>query len=484
MSKAAKAVAAGLILLVAGIVFGMYKPLPSGVRVMGQEHLVPAKSVRFLADRTYVNATGQRVSEQEIFDEIISMIRSARHYILVDMFLYNDFQGEPPEKTRALAAEVTAALVAAKQEYPDIVITVVSDPLNTVYGGAVSPHFEQLKAAGVAVVMTDLKALRDSNPLYSVFWRLAFGWLHNSAAGGLMPHPFGSGRSGVTVRSWLALLNFKANHRKIIVADEPQMGGAVKMATLVTSANPHDGSSAHNNVAIKVSDKIWWEAVASEQAVGSWSGETVKIFAGGAADDSGEVAVQLLTEGAIADRVVELINTAEAEDSLDMVMFYLSERALVKALLAAAERGADIRLILDPNKDAFGHTKNGVPNRPVAHELVTKSNSKIKVRWCDTHGEQCHSKLVIWRMGGRHYLTAGSANFTRRNIGDFNLETNVLVGADSEIPAVESARAYFEELWTNQEGKIFTTEYATYADASRFKALMYRLQEASGLSSF
>lgn len=479
-----KVAAAGLILLVAGMAFETYKPLPSGMRVTGQEHLAPASSVRFLADRTYVNAAGQRVSEQEIFDEVISMIRGARRYILVDMFLYNDFQGEPPERERALAAEVTAALMAAKQQYPDIVITVVSDPLNTVYGGAVSPHFEQLKAAGVAVVITDLKVLRDSNPLYSVFWRLAFGWLRNSTQAGLMPHPFGAGQNGVTVRSWLALLNFKANHRKIIVADEPQKGGAVKMATLVTSANPHDGSSAHSNVAIKVADHLWREAIASEQAVGAWSGAVVAEFEGEVADGDGEAGVQLLTEGAIADRVVELINAAGAGDSIDIVMFYLSERAQVKALLAAAERGVDIRLILDPNKDAFGHIKNGVPNRPVAHELVTKSKHKIQVRWCDTHGEQCHSKLVLWRIGEEHYLTAGSANFTRRNIGDFNLETNVLVAADSEIAAIESAREYFEELWANQGGKFFTTEYAAYADGSRLKTLMYRIQEASGLSSF
>ena len=34
--------------------------------------------------------------------------------------------------------------------------------------------------------------------------------------------------------------------------------------------------------------------------------------------------------------------------------------------------------ILDPNRDAFGRQKDGVPNRPVANELVTASGEKIR----------------------------------------------------------------------------------------------------------
>ena len=61
-------------------------------------------------------------------------------------------------------------------------------------------------------------------------------------------------------------------------------------------------------------------------------------------------------------------------------MFYLSNRDIVKSLLDASQRGVDVKLILDPNKDAFGMEKDGVPNRPVAHELVKKSKGKIQIR--------------------------------------------------------------------------------------------------------
>jgi len=45
--------------------------------------------------------------------------------------------------------------------------------------------------------------------------------------------------------NYLALLNSKANHRKVILADRGD-----EVVALVTSANPHDGSSAHGNVGI------------------------------------------------------------------------------------------------------------------------------------------------------------------------------------------------------------------------------------------
>lgn len=466
------------------ILYQTRKPLPPGVSLEGKEYKVPAQSVHFLADRTYTDSSGQRHSEQEIFTEVLRMINNAQHYILLDMFLYNDFQGEPPEKTRALASEVTQVLIAKKQANPEMTITVVSDPLNIVYGGAFSPQFATLRQHGIKVILTDLAKLRDSNPLYSVSWRTVFQWFGNTQAAGFMPHPFAAGGHSVTIRSWLSLLNFKSNHRKLIVADEPQRNGTTKLATLVTSANPHDGSSAHSNVAIKVADNLWQDTIVSEQAVGTFSGSDVPGFSDKVTDDEGEVTVQLLTEGAIERKLVELINQTQHDDTIDVVMFYLSERSVVTSLVRAANRGVRIRLVLDPNRDAFGHTKNGVPNRPVAHELLTKSGGQIQVRWCDTHGEQCHSKLVFIHTGNQHVMVAGSANLTRRNVGDYNLETNILVAADEEIPAMVSARGYIEEIWHNPNGKTFTANYEAYADSGWFKKFLYRVQEATGLSSF
>src|SRR5690606_31337626 len=53
----------------------------------------------------------------------------------------------------------------------------ITDPLNTMYGTAVSPPIQWLREAGVHVCITDLDKLRDNNLLYSPLWRLGFRWL-------------------------------------------------------------------------------------------------------------------------------------------------------------------------------------------------------------------------------------------------------------------------------------------------------------------
>lgn len=42
--------------------------------------------------------------------------------------------------------------------------------------------------------------------------------------------------------------------------------------------------------------------------------------------------IQVLTEGAIYEAVLKLINTAKPKEHLDLSMFYLSERKIIKAL--------------------------------------------------------------------------------------------------------------------------------------------------------
>jgi len=476
-----------LLIIVISIITGvrhMYSPLPAGTSFEGEVHRVPSSSVAFFADHTYVDEKGARHSQQRIFDEVIRMIAGARRYILLDMFLYNPFQGSSPELTRALSEELTVALLQKKKDIPDITIVLITDPLNEVYGGDNSEQFERLRSAGITVVTTDLTALRDSNPLYSGFWRTVVKWFGNSPSAGTMPHPFQAGGEKVSLRSWLALLNFKANHRKLIIADEVTARGH-KLATLITSANPHDGSSAHGNIAIKVSDALHADALMTESAVGTLSGTVVPMpprdFV--PKDESGPVEVSLLTEGAIKRRLTSSIAAAAANDTIDIAMFYLSDRDIVNALVSAVFRQVKVRLVLDPNKDAFGHKKNGVPNRPVAAEMIGR-NDTVSIRWCDTHGEQCHAKLVLIHTKSGYEMFGGSANLTRRNIGDYNLETNVVVRSAEKIRAIADAYDYFETIWGNQGGKIYTADYDAYRDEAFHKKAMYRLMEMTGMSSF
>jgi len=453
----------------------VFKPLPEGLDYTGE--IRDASHVRFLADISYVNRQGERVLEQEIFDEAFSMIANAEEFILIDMFLFNAFQGAVAEEHRPLSYEITLALIAQKAAFPDIQIHVISDPINTIYGGQSSIHFESLRNAGIEVTLTDLTRLRDSNPLYSALWRPFMQPFGNSEADTL-PNPFGEGR--VSLRSYLALLNFKANHRKVLLAD--QQG---ELSALVTSANPHDGSSAHGNVALQFSGPAAHDLLNTELAVLKLSqGPEVMSIPQPSAREipQGDVSVQVVTERAVERTLLSIINNVESEDYLDVAVFYLSDWEIITALKNAAQRGAQVRVLLDPNKDAFGRVKNGVPNRPVAHELV---NAGVNVRWCNTQGEQCHAKWLMHKTpSDEAILVLGSTNFTRRNMHNLNLETSVVLRGRASSQPMLDANLWFFSQWHNVDGRQFSVDYEVYANSSAWHQFLYRTMEFTGLSTF
>lgn len=469
-----------LVLYLGMAAYQAFKPLPEG---LGQAFPPRASShVALLTDVTWVDASGQRHSEQAVFDEALRLIGQARRVVVLDMFLFNDFAGQdgaPP--LRRLSGELTAALVARRQAVPALQVLVVTDPINTVYGGLRSPQLRALQAAGVEVVVTDLGKLRAPNPAWSGLWHLCCRWLGNDADGGWLPNPFGAGK--VTLRSYLALLNLNANHRKTLVVDQGE-----GWVGLVASANPHDGSSAHGNSAVVFEGAAALDLLRSERSVVSMSGGAwpAGLPSAPAIDTAPSAAssarVQVLTEARIRDALLDAIDSASAGDQLDLAVFYFSHRKLVHALVEAQQRGVDVRVLLDPNRDAFGREKNGIPNRQVALEL---DRASVPVRWCNTHGEQCHSKmLLLRRMDGNGEMVAGSANYTRRNLDDYNLETSVRVLGTGATPALVEAADYFEQSWSNRDGRNLSVAYARYADPSVLRYWRYRFMEATGLSSF
>jgi phosphatidylserine/phosphatidylglycerophosphate/cardiolipin synthase-like enzyme len=492
----------------------MTKPLPPGTRLATPWQDVPADSVRLLVDLTTADAYGQPVVQQQIFDETLRLVANARQFVVLDQFLFNDQRGAlaaapaaesvqgagsppGPERNRAplrpLTRDLTAALVAAKRARPALRILFVTDPINDVYGGEPSPELAELEAAGIEVVRTDLDPLRDSNPGWSGLWRLTMNWWDGEASGeGWLPNPLETGPSRVTFRAWARLLNFKANHRKVLIADDGSGSGS--LVGIVGSANPHDASSAHSNLALELRGEALRPLLRSEIEVARFSGwrggdlpgsPTPGRRAAGVAG-SGTLRVRVLTEGAIRDALLERIAGTARDDRIDVAMFYLSEHGIVEALIAAARRGVEVRLLLDPNKDAFGRQKGGIPNRPVAAELVSRSDGAIRVRWYRTHGEQFHTKLVMVRSSDRLWLTLGSANLTRRNVGDFNLEANLAVDAPLGASLAQDVERYFETLWNNRApaGIEYTADFGTFADPSQGSYWAYRILEASGLSTF
>ncbi|HBC56817.1 MAG TPA: phospholipase, partial [Gammaproteobacteria bacterium] len=334
---------------------------------------------------------------------------------------------------------------------------------------------QRLEDAGIDVVQTDLEALRDSNPGYSLFWRLFVRPFGNQPGLSTISNPLDSGR--VSLRSVLSMLNFKANHRKLMVAD-----AADDYRALVSSANPHDGSSLHSNLGIQFSGPAAMELYQIESKLITFStGRTlpplaVKDYA------PTKAKIKILTEGRIREALLRELEQAQDRDQIDIAVFYLSERSIIRALKSARQRGAKVRVLLDPNKDAFGRKKSGVPNRPVAKELT---EAGIEVRWCATNGEQCHSKWLLSRPRvGNATLILGSANFTRRNLNDFNLETNVAYRGSVDDRIIVEAGDLFAQRWNNEGGEQHSYDYGLLPELSRWYTLKYRFMEFTGMSTF
>jgi len=429
-------------------------PLPEGVDYHSKGYCVRAEDIDFLADLTYEDAVGEMVHEQEIFDTIFTLIDNAQEYILIDMFLFNSYTGKAEKTYRRLSSELMSSLIKKKELIPSINIDFITDPVNNVY------------------------------LLYSPIWRLLFQWFGNSDSGGIFKHPFSEDEPGITLRSYLSLLNFKANHRKVILADN--LG---KWTTVITSANPHDGSSAHSNIALKITGDFGREIYTAEKSVATFShGKLHDVFFeymdrknSGRTDC---VYLYLVTEKKIEEELIQELESLGPGDSVFMALFYLSHRNIIKALLNAVDSGAEVKIILDPSKDAFGREKNGIPNQPVAYELTKKSHGKIKIRWYHTHGEQFHTKLtLIEKHNGSAVVVLGSANLTRKNIENFNLELDAKVVGNSSAAVIRKIQQYCDRVWHNKKGH-YTVDYPFYEDKSFMKTFLYRLYESTGISTF
>jgi phosphatidylserine/phosphatidylglycerophosphate/cardiolipin synthase-like enzyme len=319
-----------------------------------------------------------------------------------------------------------------------------------------------------------LTKLPDSNPSWSIFWRSFVAPLGNDT-GGRLPSPFS--HDPVTLRSYLALLNFKANHRKVLVADRGD-----GMVAMVSSGNTHDASSAHSNVAVTIDREAAHDLIATENAVLAFSGaEPLKTPPPRGTQGAG-VSVQVVTEGKVASDFFATVERLGVGEELDIAMFFVSDFEAIAALKRARERGAKIRVMLDPNRTAFGFRRVGIPNVATA-ELLHKAG--IAVRWCDPHGEQCHSKIMTARFAdGSAWISVGSTNLTRRNLRDLNLETNLVFRGRAANRLFRDARDWFEKTWTNRDGRAYSAPYDKYKREGPLWQALYRFAEGSGWSTF
>jgi phosphatidylserine/phosphatidylglycerophosphate/cardiolipin synthase-like enzyme len=125
---------------------------------------------------------------------------------------------------------------------------------------------------------------------------------------------------------------------------------------------------------------------------------------------------------------------------------------------------APVRLLLDGNRV---HVGDGTPNTQSARYIMERAREEglnLEVRWYCSSGEQNHAKAmtITAPRAGKHQLTLGSANWTRKSLAGINLEANLFVEGAEHVN--REFNDLFDRMWANRDGGI---EYSrAYDDPS------------------
>lgn len=466
-----------LIIYVGVITYHRFKPLPEGVSYAGEVHQINDEEIEFLFDLTY-DQEEKEVYDHSIFDEINNTIQEADDFLILDLFLFNGYTDGKRDYPK-ISEDLANTVVEVMKAKPNLKVVLISDEVNTTYGSHEADQINKIKEMGAEVIFTDLDRLRDPNLFYSGLWRMGITWFGQEGKGWL-PNPMAPSAPKVTARSYLELLNVKANHRKTVTTED---------AGIIMSANPHDASGFHSNIAFKVKGEILNDLIETEKAVAAYSGGNVTSFPNTKVTDespeaASKVKAQIVTESKIQDSVVTAIDDAKKGELIYIGMFYLADRDIVDALVDATEREVDVRLVLDPNQNAFGQQKIGLPNLPVTAELEKQGSENLTIRWYDTNKEQFHTKLLYIKGNKESTIIGGSGNYTSRNLDDYNMETNIHFKAPNDTKVVQDVDRYFERIWSNEDGT-YTADYEKYQNSlSPYKYVMYILQKLFQVTTY
>jgi PLD-like domain len=470
---------------VAVTVYYAARALPPGMRLASDPQSVPTGDVTFLDDITGANAYGRGFSSRTVFDAMLHIVGTARSLVVLDCHLCSDMHRNQPDAVASLtplAAQLIDALLARKAAVPGLQVLVIADPINTLYGSEPPAEFARLRAAGIQVVTADLSRLRDRNVLYSGLWRLTLKWWSDPAeAHGWLPNPLSDTGPPLTARAWAQLANLKSSDRRVLIADD----GAGNLTALTGTAEPAMASSIHTVTALQVRGATVEPLLISELNLArtfGWAGSIAEpALAPGPVSDTDTLTLQWLGEGAIRDALLHHIAQASDGDSIDIASESLSERTVIAALLAASHRGATIRMILDPQKDASLWRS---ANQSVGSELLAASDGRIHVAWYRTHSEQFRAAVVLIHGKGPTWMATGSASLTRRDLGDYDLSLDAALSAGPKAAPVAAAQTFFDTLWNDRgpPGIEFTADADTWTDASQLRYWTYRFMELMGIS--
>jgi phospholipase D endonuclease domain protein len=490
------------------------------------------ENAEFHYDLTYLDKDGNIQYDRNLWDATYKVIDNAKDYLIVEMFLFNDLYNKDKEHFPEFAKEYTERLVKKQKENPNLKVYILADENNNFYGAFEHPFITSMKNAGINVIVVDIFKLKDTFPWYSPFWRTFIKPMGNPQNKGWITNFYGDMWPKLTIRNLLRALNVKADHKKVFLNEKE---------VVVSSANIHDPSYFHENIAIYTDGPIVKDVLHNLQLVAKFSDSEINVdgsdrrmenIMNSGSNDKTETdektlnsenqkennvkqinneeneqnvkektsinseknsitdteghtyKIQYLTEGAIGKHLDEDIDSLKAGDELLMGMYFLADKGVIDRLIKAANRGVKIRIIFDRSRDAFGMSTNGLPNKPVSKKLKKKTKGKIEIKWYFTNNEQYHTKITLMKKtDGNVIINAGSANLIKKNIRGYIMDANfrILTTQDSKIS--KDIYEYFDRLWENKDG-LFTLNFDDEPTTGGFSDFMYKILDATQLGSF
>ena len=411
-----------------------------------------SKNVDFHYDLTYLDKDGNIKYDRKIWDATYEVVDNAKDYLVIEMFLFNDIYNKDVDKFPEFAKEYTRRLVKKKMENPNLKVYILSDENNDLYGAFEHPLITEMKNAGIDVIDVDIYKLKDTFPWYSPIWRSVIKPFGNPQGKGWITNFYGPMWPKLTFRNLFRALNVKADHRKIFLNEDK---------VVIASANIHDPSYFHENVAISADGEITKDILRDLQLVAKFSGGNIDVSSESEAkkpvniknfqaskikfkedeslksdlqkqveqieknkgnfvdkgtkefyetgeltknedvlqndDPNNSYKVQFESEAKIGENLDKDIDSLKAGDEVLMGMYFLADRPVIDKLIKAANRGVKVRIIFDRSRDAFGMSTNGLPNKPVSKKLKKKTKNKIEIKWYFTNNEQFHTKIMLMK---------------------------------------------------------------------------------------
>ena len=497
------------------------------------------ENAEFHYDLTYLDKDGNIQYDRNLWDATLKVVDNAKDYLIIEMFLFNDLYNKDKERFPEFAKEYTERLVKKQEENPNLKVYILADENNNFYGAFEHPFITSMKNAGINVIIVDIFKLKDTFPWYSPIWRTFIKPMGNPQNKGWITNFYGDMWPKLTIRNLLRALNVKADHKKVFLNEKE---------VVVSSANIHDPSYFHENIAIYTDGPIVKDVLHDLQLIAKFSDSEINVDGsnketkskiemdlpdktkirkdtmniGNLEDKKNDMIhleenindsqknekgekeslslnsgkneitdtegktykIQYLSEGAIGKYLDADIDSLKSGDELLMGMYFLADKGIIDRLIKAANRGVKIRMIFDRSRDAFGMSTNGLPNKPVSKKLKKKTKGKIEIKWYFTNNEQYHTKITLMKK------TDGSVII---NAGSANLiKKNIrgyIMDSNFRILTTQDSKIS-KDVYTyfdrlwENKDGLFTINFDDEPTTSGFSDFIYKILDATQLGSF